>query len=165
MAKKGERFLVPIFNAVKKPTMKQIVFLFGVLVSFYSMGQQTQKPPLHGRDWMAITGKPLAATAGATLFQKGGNAVDAALATAIALIAALGQLRLRFDERRFGLRTIELDEYRARGDALAFVESDRRDRVGTFGGDHHGLACERGADRFERRAEIDRKSTRLNSSH
>ena len=60
--------------------MKQIVFLFGVLVSFYSMGQQTQKPPLHGRDWMAITGKPLAATAGATLFQKGGNAVDAACA-------------------------------------------------------------------------------------
>jgi gamma-glutamyltranspeptidase / glutathione hydrolase len=40
--------------------------------------QQTQKPVLHGRHWMAITGKPLAATAGATLFQQGGNAVDAA---------------------------------------------------------------------------------------
>jgi gamma-glutamyltranspeptidase/glutathione hydrolase len=25
--------------------------------------QQTQKPPLHGKEWMAITGKPLAATA------------------------------------------------------------------------------------------------------
>lgn len=42
--------------------------------------QRTQKPPLHGRHWMAITGKPLAATAGAIVFQKGGNAVDAACA-------------------------------------------------------------------------------------
>lgn len=42
--------------------------------------QQTQKPVLHGRHWMAITGKPLAATAGATIFQQGGNAVDAACA-------------------------------------------------------------------------------------
>ena len=42
--------------------------------------RQTQKPPLHGRHWIAITGKPLAATAGAMMFQKGGNAVDAAAA-------------------------------------------------------------------------------------
>jgi gamma-glutamyltranspeptidase/glutathione hydrolase len=42
--------------------------------------RQTQKPPLHGRHWIAITGKPLAATAGAMMFQKGGNAVDAATA-------------------------------------------------------------------------------------
>ena len=28
--------------------------------------EKTQKPPLHGSHWMAITGKPLAATAGAT---------------------------------------------------------------------------------------------------
>ena len=41
---------------------------------------QTQKPMLHGQHWMAITGKPLAATAGATLFQQGGNAIDAACA-------------------------------------------------------------------------------------
>ncbi len=41
---------------------------------------RTQKPPLHGRHWMAVTGKPLAATAGAMIFQKGGNAVDAACA-------------------------------------------------------------------------------------
>src|SRR5579859_212294 len=40
----------------------------------------TQKPPLHGKNWMAVTGKPLAATAGAITFQKGGNAVDAACA-------------------------------------------------------------------------------------
>ena len=40
----------------------------------------TAKPPLHGRRWIAITGKPLGATAGAMIFQKGGNAVDAACA-------------------------------------------------------------------------------------
>ena len=42
--------------------------------------QKTEKPILHGRHWAAITGKPLAATAGAMMFQKGGNAVDAACA-------------------------------------------------------------------------------------
>ena len=41
---------------------------------------KTQKPPLHGRKWIAITGKPLAATAGARIFERGGNAVDAACA-------------------------------------------------------------------------------------
>ena len=40
----------------------------------------TNKPPLHAKKWIAITGKPLAATAGAMIFQKGGNAVDAACA-------------------------------------------------------------------------------------
>ncbi|WP_224361753.1 gamma-glutamyltransferase family protein [Hyalangium versicolor] len=42
--------------------------------------QQTAKPVLHGKHWVAITGKPLAATAGAMMFQKGGNAVDATCA-------------------------------------------------------------------------------------
>jgi gamma-glutamyltranspeptidase / glutathione hydrolase len=42
--------------------------------------QQTAKPVLHGQHWIAITGKPLAATAGAMIFQQGGNAVDAAAA-------------------------------------------------------------------------------------
>jgi gamma-glutamyltranspeptidase/glutathione hydrolase len=42
--------------------------------------QGTVKPVLHGRHWVAITGKPLGATAGAMMFQRGGNAVDAACA-------------------------------------------------------------------------------------
>jgi len=42
--------------------------------------QQTAKPVLHGSHWVAITGKPLGATAGAMTFHKGGNAVDAACA-------------------------------------------------------------------------------------
>ncbi len=48
--------------------------------SFNSFPVTTQKPPLHGKHWMAITGKPLAATAGAMIFNQGGNAVDAACA-------------------------------------------------------------------------------------
>ncbi|HZT60342.1 MAG TPA: gamma-glutamyltransferase [Pyrinomonadaceae bacterium] len=61
------------------------VLLAAMLVSLSfgptpTRGQRTQKPVLHGKHWMAITGKPLAATAGAMIFQKGGNAVDAAAA-------------------------------------------------------------------------------------
>jgi gamma-glutamyltranspeptidase/glutathione hydrolase len=41
---------------------------------------QTHKPVLHGRHWVAITGKPAGATAGARIFERGGNAVDAACA-------------------------------------------------------------------------------------
>ena len=52
----------------------------GIVSGTIAQGQATQKPPLHGKHWMAITGKPLAATAGAMIFNKGGNAVDAACA-------------------------------------------------------------------------------------
>ncbi len=41
---------------------------------------RTMKPVLHGKHWVAITGKPLAATAGGMIFIRGGNAVDAACA-------------------------------------------------------------------------------------
>src|SRR5688500_19549417 len=58
-----------------------------LLLSFFfiafvltTSAQQTQTPPLHAKNWMAITGKPLAATAGSMIFQQGGNAVDAACA-------------------------------------------------------------------------------------
>ena len=47
---------------------------------FNNLPVTTQKPPLHGRHWMAVTGKPLAATAGAMIFSKGGNAADASCA-------------------------------------------------------------------------------------
>ncbi len=61
--------------------------------------QRTQKPPLHGRHWMAVTGKPLAAAAGAMTFAKGGNAIDAACAmlartaTRIGVLWARGMMR------------------------------------------------------------------------
>jgi len=38
------------------------------------------KPVLHGQHWVAVTGKPLGAQAGAMIFQRGGNAVDASCA-------------------------------------------------------------------------------------
>ncbi|WP_100626797.1 gamma-glutamyltransferase family protein [Algoriphagus formosus] len=71
--------------------MKKIFTLVTLLsCSFLTFGQNlpglapgqtpTEKPILHGKNWMAITGKPLAATAGATIFNQGGNAVDAACA-------------------------------------------------------------------------------------
>ena len=61
--------------------MKYILSLLSFAMALLpSAAQQTQKPVLHGKNWMAITGKPLAATAGAMIFQRGGNAVDAACA-------------------------------------------------------------------------------------
>jgi len=60
--------------------MKYFFLSLLVIILQTSFAQQTQKPPLHGKNWMAVTGKPLAAEAGAMVFQKGGNAVDAACA-------------------------------------------------------------------------------------
>src|SRR3954463_360112 len=64
--------------------MKTRIALLLTLLAASASAQQTlmrtQKPPLHGSHWMAVTGKPLGATAGAMIFQKGGNAVDAAAA-------------------------------------------------------------------------------------
>jgi len=57
-----------------------LLSVISITLIFFTSAQQTQKPVLHGQNWMAITGKPLAATAGSMIFQKGGNAVDAACA-------------------------------------------------------------------------------------
>lgn len=68
---------------MKKITLLFSLFLFCAISnaqSFNNFPVTTQKPPLHGVHWMAITGKPLAATAGAMIFDRGGNAVDAACA-------------------------------------------------------------------------------------
>ena len=61
--------------------MKKIPLLLLTLTfTVIATAQPTQKPPLHGKNWMALTGKPLAATAGSIIFEQGGNAVDAACA-------------------------------------------------------------------------------------
>jgi gamma-glutamyltranspeptidase/glutathione hydrolase len=75
--------------------MRSFLFvLLGCLaLSSTIAGAATQKPMLHGKDWMAITGKPLAATSGARTFMNGGNAVDAActmLATTATMWDVLG---------------------------------------------------------------------------
>jgi gamma-glutamyltranspeptidase / glutathione hydrolase len=66
---------------------KHVLLLFAMVAvsaafaqSFNNLPVITQKPPLHGRHWMAITGKPLAATAGSMIFTQGGNAIDASCA-------------------------------------------------------------------------------------
>jgi gamma-glutamyltranspeptidase/glutathione hydrolase len=58
----------------------QCVFVAALLGLVSASAQQPDKPVLHGRHWVAITGKPLGATAGARMFERGGNAVDATCA-------------------------------------------------------------------------------------
>jgi len=61
--------------------MKKLIILCSLLLLFSeTQAQNTQKPVLHAKKWLAITGKPLGATAGAMMFQQNGNAVDAACA-------------------------------------------------------------------------------------
>ena len=56
------------------------LLLLALMTVASASAQRTTKPVLHGKHWVAITGKPLAATAGALTFARGGNAVDAACA-------------------------------------------------------------------------------------
>src|SRR5690606_28658253 len=62
-------------------------FALGVVLSVLASATPAQenidtvKPALHGKHWVVVAGQPLAATAGAMTFMKGGNAVDAAAAT------------------------------------------------------------------------------------
>ena len=58
----------------------RLIALLLVLAAAPAFAQRTQKPAINGSHWLAVTGKPLAATVGAITFQKGGNAVDAAAA-------------------------------------------------------------------------------------
>ncbi len=60
--------------------MKYLLAAGLILFSIPGFSQLTEKPPLYAKHWIAITGKPLGAEAGAQIFQKGGNAVDAACA-------------------------------------------------------------------------------------
>ena len=60
--------------------MMKKYFLLLLIFFTTTLHSQTNKPILHGKHWIAITGKPLGATAGAMIFNEGGNAVDAACA-------------------------------------------------------------------------------------
>ena len=70
----------PRLSSVYTIALATAVSALWVFAPKQAISQATQKPPLHGKHWMAITGKPLAATAGSIIFQQGGNAVDAACA-------------------------------------------------------------------------------------
>ena len=72
--------LFKIIEIMKRLRCAVVLAAASLLLSTPSLAQRTVKPVLHGRHWVAITGKPLGATAGAMMFAKGGNAVDAACA-------------------------------------------------------------------------------------
>src|SRR3954470_5487532 len=57
-----------------------LVALSVLMMGRGASAKKPHKPVLHGQHWVAITGKPLGAQAGAMMFQRGGNAVDAACA-------------------------------------------------------------------------------------
>jgi gamma-glutamyltranspeptidase / glutathione hydrolase len=63
-----------------KQTIRVVIIGVALGLASGSAAAKTIKPALHGQHWVAVTGKPLAATAGAQIFIKGGNAVDAACA-------------------------------------------------------------------------------------
>jgi gamma-glutamyltranspeptidase / glutathione hydrolase len=65
---------------VRSRALAALALLAAAALAPPAAAQRTTKPVLHGRHWVAITGKPLGATAGAMIFQRGGNAVDAAAA-------------------------------------------------------------------------------------
>src|SRR5262245_34696408 len=72
---------------MRQPALLLRCALGAVIASAIALGwvgvaraDKPHKPVLHGQHWVAITGKPLGAQAGAMIFQKGGNAVDAACA-------------------------------------------------------------------------------------
>ena len=64
--------------AIKKTLL--IAVITSLILFASTADTRPQKPLLHGKHWMAITGKPLGASAGARVFYQGGNAVDAACA-------------------------------------------------------------------------------------
>ncbi|HEX3477736.1 MAG TPA: gamma-glutamyltransferase [Kofleriaceae bacterium] len=57
-----------------------VLIALTILMGPAARADRPHKPVLHGQHWVAITGKPLGAQAGAMMFQRGGNAVDAACA-------------------------------------------------------------------------------------
>ena len=68
---------------MRRTTANSILMALLGLVALCALAaaqDRPNKPVLHGKHWVAITGKPLGASAGARIFYQGGNAVDAACA-------------------------------------------------------------------------------------
>lgn len=69
-----------MYQTMRRPIALASLALAFCCAALPAAAERTAKPVLHGDHWVAITGKPLAATAGAMTFTRGGNAVDAACA-------------------------------------------------------------------------------------
>ncbi len=85
---------IKIFSGIRILIIPLLLSILGANV----YAQRTAKPTLHGQHWIAITGKPLAVNAGAAMYYKGGNAVDAAC-------AMLGAASTLFDALSWGGET------------------------------------------------------------
>ncbi|MDR2212956.1 MAG: gamma-glutamyltransferase [Pseudomonadales bacterium] len=70
----------PPLRAFARAAWYLLPLALGAGIALAQEPKSSNKPPLHGTHWVAITGKPLAASAGAMIFNQGGNAVDAACA-------------------------------------------------------------------------------------
>lgn len=75
-----KKLIIACLDAFRFRKLNCSLILLACILPAVLPAQRTQKPVLHAKEWLAITGKPLAATAGARIFQQGGNAVDAACA-------------------------------------------------------------------------------------
>jgi gamma-glutamyltranspeptidase/glutathione hydrolase len=120
-----------------------LVAVLSVALSVGAVGQEereTRKPALHGKHWVAITGKPLAATAGALTFARGGNAVDAAAAMLAAAATMWDTLSwggetqaLIFDPRSNEVRAINALGVAPTGATPEFFRSRGMHRIPEFG--------------------------------
>ena len=63
----GTRYSPRREHRVKHDALRHVP-AFSPLVLAERRLAKTVKPPLHGQHWVAVTGKPLAATAGAMIF-------------------------------------------------------------------------------------------------
>src|SRR5688572_24338713 len=79
-------------------TRSFVLAVLSIVLGISLTRAQTHKPVLHAKHWMAVTGKPLGATAGAKMFERGGNAVDAAC-------AMLGVVCTMYDDVSWGGET------------------------------------------------------------
>lgn len=72
-------------NAKKTIRYWIIVISISILFSGYMAGNTQSNPIVPANQWMVTASHPLAARAGAMILERGGNAVDAAVATAAAI--------------------------------------------------------------------------------
>ena len=72
---------------LKPPTSSRMVaiLVFSLCCGFLSRAQFIERPLISGRDAVVTSLEPLASMAGMRILQEGGNAFDAAVATALAV--------------------------------------------------------------------------------